>query len=336
MKMSENESKTKKIRAIMPNYASYDIEYERDDELKEMICKKFQIEPEFTNLIIMEEDHDMSPFDVEDLDEDQDKPQKEDIKKVIVDYIWARQMIVLKEGQMKLRKALALVVGAGALGNEIVKNLSWLGLGRITLVDFDIIEYSNISRGLFEKDDIGKSKAKVLAKKLGENSPYVTINAISKRVEECNEDDLKCDVIISALDNMPARVWLASFAVRHEIPLIDGGIKEFQGRVQTYLPGKACIACNIPLDRYAEIMELRNPCEGFEFGAQASFTTISSIIAGVQANEAMKIIAGLSTLDGVLLMDFLNNKYSAMQLERNPLCFVCGSEDTKSVSVDRE
>ncbi len=134
---------------------------------------------------------------------------------------------------------------------------------------------------------------------------------------------------------MPTRVWLASFAVRHGIPLIDGGIKEFTGRVQTYLPGKACIACNIPLDRYAEIMELRNPCEGVEFGAQASFTTISSIIAGVQANEAMKIIAGLPTLEGVLLMDFLNNKYSKMDLERNPLCFVCGSEDTKSVSVDK-
>jgi hypothetical protein len=82
-------------------------------------------------------------------------------------------------------------------------------------------------------------------------------------------------------------------------------------------------------------MELRNPCEGVEFGAQASFTTISSIIAGIQANEAMKIVAGLPTLEGVLLMDFLNNKYSKISLERNPLCFVCGSEDTKSVSVDR-
>lgn len=333
--MEENAGKEKKIRAIMPNYASYDLTYERDDELKKKICEEFQIEPEYTNLIFLEDDDDIAPIDYDELDEYQDEStEKEKITRVIVDYIWSRQMIVLKNKQRKLRNSAVLVVGAGALGNEIVKNLSWLGIGRIILVDFDVIEYSNVSRGLFEKDDIGRSKAEVLAKKIGENSPYVRIDYISKRVEECNEDELKCDVIISALDNMPTRVWLASYGVRNRIPLIDGGIKEFTGRVQTYIPGRACIACNIPLDRYAEVMELRNPCEGVEFGAQASFTTISSIIAGVQANEAMKIITDLPTLKGVLLMDFLNNKYSKMPLERNPLCFVCGTEDTKSVSMD--
>jgi adenylyltransferase/sulfurtransferase len=334
--MTDKEEKRKKVRAIIPNYASYDLEYEDEKELKERICERFQIEPEFTNLIFLTEDEEMTTLDIDDYEEDSEESKEKDaIPKVIVDYIWSRQMIVLKDGQRKLRDAQVLVVGAGALGNELVKNLSFLGIGRITLVDFDVIEYSNISRGLFEKDDIGKSKAVVLAQKFGTSSPYVKIKPISKRVEECDEEDLRSEVIISALDNMPTRVWLASFAVRHGIPLIDGGIKEFTGRVQTYLPGKACIACNIPLDRYAEIMELRNPCEGVEFGAQASFTTISSIIAGIQANEAMKIIAGLPTLEGVLLMDFLNNKYSTMVLERNPLCFVCGSEDTKSVAVDK-
>jgi hypothetical protein len=89
------------------------------------------------------------------------------------------------------------------------------------------------------------------------------------------------------------------------------------------------------MDRYAEIMELRNPCEGFEFGAQASFTTISSIIAGVQANEAMKIIVGLPNLKGVLIMDFLRNKYTEIPNKRNSMCFVCGEEATKSVTVDK-
>jgi adenylyltransferase/sulfurtransferase len=127
---------------------------------------------------------------------------------------------------------------------------------------------------------------------------------------------------------------LTSFAVSKKIPLIDGGIKEFQGRVQTYLPERACLACNIPLDRYAEIMELRNPCEGYEEGAVASFTTISSIIAGVQANEAMKIIVGMPTLSGVLLMDFLNNDYRIMPLERKDSCFICGGQATKEISVE--
>lgn len=332
--MTENEGQKKKIRAIMPNYASFEVFYETDSELKKKICEELKIEPEFTNLIFVEEDGDVAPIDYEELDEYNEEEDREVISKVIVDYIWARQMISLKEGQRKLRKAHALVVGAGALGNEIVKNLAWLGIGEITLVDYDEIEFSNVSRGLFEKDDIGKKKADVLAEKLGKNSPYVKINSISKRVEECAEDQIKSHVILSALDNMPTRVWLASFAVSHQIPLIDGGIKEFQGRVQTYLPGRACLACNIPMDRYAEIMELKNPCEGYEDGAVASFTTISSIIAGVQANEAMKIIVGMPALSGILLMDFLNNNYTIMPLERKASCFVCGGQATRSISVE--
>jgi FlaA1/EpsC-like NDP-sugar epimerase len=184
--MTENEDQKKKIRAIMPNYASFDVFYETDSELKAKICQELKIEEEFTNLIFVEEDGDVSPIDFEDLDEYNEEEDKEVISKVIVDYIWARQMISLKEGQRKLRKAHALVVGAGALGNEIVKNLAWLGIGEITLVDYDEIELSNVSRGLFEKDDIGKKKAVVLAEKLGRNSPYVKINSIANRVEECS------------------------------------------------------------------------------------------------------------------------------------------------------
>lgn len=332
--MNKNENNVKKIQAVIPNYASYEITYENDKELLSKICEKFQIEPEFTNLIFVEEDGDMAPLDVDDLDEyNIESEEGEIVNRVIVDYIWSRQMIVLKEGQRKLRSAKTLVVGAGALGNELVKNLAWLGFGEIVLVDYDIIEFSNVSRGLFEKDDIGKSKAQVLAQKLGKNSPYVKITPIANRVEECKEEELKCDVILSALDNMPTRVWLASFGVRKKIPLVDGGIKEFQGRVQTYLPEGPCLACSIPLDRYAEIMELKNPCEGYELGAQASFTTISSIVAGVQANEAMKIVVGMPSLNGILLMDFLKNNFTEIANKRNPQCFVCGVEATKSMSV---
>jgi molybdopterin/thiamine biosynthesis adenylyltransferase len=335
IRMNELQGEKKKIRAIIPNYASIDIQYENDDELKSKICSKFEIEPEFTNLIFIEDDEDVAPINYDELEEyNEDVNEKDQVKKVIVDYIWARQMIVLKDGQKKLRSAKALVVGAGALGNEIVKNLAWLGFGDIILVDFDKIEFSNVSRGLFEKDDIGKNKADVLALKLGENSPYVKIQSIAKRVEECSEEQLSSDVILSALDNMATRIWLASYAVRNQIPLVDGGIKEFQGRVQTYQPSGPCLACNIPLDRYAEIMDLKNPCDGYEEGAVASFTTISSIIAGVQANEAMKIIVGLPTLKGVLLMDFIKNNYQIMSLEKNAACFVCGKETTKSVSVN--
>ena len=330
--MSSTEKK--KITAVMPQVAFFIVEYEDESELKAKICKHLGIEPEFTNLIFTKTDEDFSPIGSEDLDDFEETEAINDV--IVVDYIWARQMIVLKDDQRKLRSAHALIVGCGALGNELVKNLAWLGFGNITIVDFDEVEYSNVSRGLFEKEDIGKNKAEVLAEKFSKNSPYVKITPIAKRVEECDPEELECQVMISALDNMPTRVWLASFCVSNEIPLIDGGIKEFQGRVQTFMPGGSCLACGIPLDRYAEIMELSNPCESLEFGAQGSFTTVSSIVAGISANEAMKVVVGLPTLTGVLVMDFLSNSYAVIPQKRNVNCFVCGKESKKELTVEEE
>ncbi|UCF08795.1 MAG: ThiF family adenylyltransferase [Thermoplasmata archaeon] len=333
--MSNDKKGKYSIRVVMPSVASFTVEYADEEHLKALVCEKLDIEPEFTNLIFGKLDEDLTPITAEELDDFSDNEVEEDFTRIaIVDYIWARQMIALKENQKKLRRARALVVGAGALGNEIAKNLAWLGFGEITIVDYDDIEFSNVSRGLFEEEDIGKNKAQVLAERIGRNSPYAKVKAVASRVEEADEELLESQVILSALDNMPTRVWLASFAVKCGIPLIDGGIKEFQGRVQTYLPGKACLACNIPMDRYAEIMELSNPCEGIEFGAQASFTTISSVVAGVQANEAMKVVVGLPVLSGVLVMDFLKNNYTVLALERNENCFVCGRDRMREITVE--
>jgi len=324
----------KMITAVMPQVASFTVGYRDEKDLKAKICKHLGIEPEFTNLIFTKTDEDFSPIGAEELEDFEKSDETRDV--VIVDYIWSRQMIVLKDDQKKLRDARALIVGCGALGNELVKNLAWLGFGKVTIVDYDDVEYSNVSRGLFEKEDIGKNKADVLAEKVSRNSPYVKITPIAKRVEECAPEELDCQVMISGLDNMPTRVWLASFCVSNEIPLIDGGIKEFQGRVQTFLPGGTCLACTIPMDRYAEIMELSNPCEGVEFGAQASFTTVSSIVAGICANEAMKVVVGLPTLKGVLVMDFLANNYTVMPQKKNANCFVCGSESKKELKVKKK
>jgi len=334
--MSDDKKIRKSIRAVMPSVISFQVEYEGENDLKTKICKRLGIEPEFTNLIFVEQDEDLASIEIEeskshDGHEDDDKPTK----MVIIDYLWARQMIALKDSQKNLREANALVVGAGALGNEIVKNLVRLGFGEIKIVDYDVVEFSNVSRGSFEKEDIGRNKAEVLAEKTEKRSPYAKIISIPARVEECDADLLRSHVIISALDNMLARIWLASFCVKHAIPLVDGGIREFQGRVQTYLPDTPCLACSIPLENYAEIVELKNPCEDYEYGAVASFSTVASIVAGVQANEAMKIIAGLPTLKGVLLMDFLKNNYFVMPLERNKICFVCGKGSAKEVLVKK-
>jgi adenylyltransferase/sulfurtransferase len=325
--MSKENTGYKKIRVILPSVTSFEVEYESQEDLKQKVCERLVIEPELTNLIFVDRDEDLEPIEPDDIEgqghlEDEGKPKQD----VIVDYLWSRQMISLGEKQKILRKADALVAGAGALGNEIVKNLAFLGFGKITVVDFDSVEYSNVSRSMFEFTDIGKNKAEVLAKKMGGKSPYTEIKSISARVEECQEEELKSQVIISALDNMAARTWLAAFCVKNRIPLVDGGIMEFSGRVQTYIPDGPCLACSIPLDRYGEIMELANPCEGLDYDAVASFSSVASIVGGIQANEAMKIVCGLPTLKGTLILDLLNNKYSVLTLKKNLSCFVCGEK----------
>jgi molybdopterin/thiamine biosynthesis adenylyltransferase len=325
--MSKENTGYKRIRVILPSVTSFEVEYESLEDLKKKVCERLEIEPELTNLIFVDRDEDLEPIDTDDIGdlgqkEYEGKPRQD----VIVDYLWSRQMISLGDKQKQLRKADALIVGAGALGNEIVKNLAYLGFGKITVVDFDSVEYSNVSRGLFEFSDIGKNKAEVLAKKMGEKSPYTEIKSISARVEECEEEQLKSQVIISALDNMTARIWLAAFCVKNKTPLVDGGIREFSGRIQTYIPDGPCLACSIPLDRYGEIMELANPCEGLDYDAVASFSSVASIVGGIQANEAMKIVCGLPTLKGALILDLLNNKYSVLPLKKNLSCFVCGEK----------
>jgi adenylyltransferase/sulfurtransferase len=323
--LDENDER-KRIRVVLPSVTSFYIEYKNEVELKDMICKKLKIEPDLTNLTFINRDNDSMAMDPHGVGED-----VAEAKDVIVDYVWARQMISLGEKQKKLRDADALVVGAGALGNEVVKNLASLGFGNISIVDYDVVEYSNVSKGIFELDDIGKRKAEVLAKRMQKSHPYSRIEPMTFRVEECPDKDLQSQVIISALDNMLTRIWLSSFCMKYGIPLVDGGIRAFSGRVQTYLPNGPCLACSIPVDKYAEVMELKNPCENLDYDAVASFSSVASIVAGIQANEAMKIIVGLPPLKGALLLDVLNNSYSVLPLKRNKSCFVCGENAVPSM-----
>ena len=271
-------------------------------KLKKAVCKRLGIEEKFTNLIF-----------------------KDRGKRVIVDYIWARQQIQIgAEGQAKLRNGRCVVVGVGALGNDLVRNLVLMGIGKITIIDYDTIEASNLNRTLYSKKDIGKNKAMALAEIMNKHYPYADIKAIGKKVERVPEKVLAdTDVIISGLDSMLVRVWLNDFALNNGIPLIDGGLKGLQARVQVWMPGRPCLACEIPPDNYAEIMDLHDSCENLEDTKIPSFPTISAVAGSIQANEAMKIILGREPLKGVLFIDLLSGRFTRMDLNRNPDCMVC-------------
>jgi adenylyltransferase/sulfurtransferase len=296
------ERKRSMITVKMPGIEPFEIEKMKESELKRAICDRLGIEEQFTNIIF-----------------------KKSKKEVLVDYLWSRQQLLIgQQGQAKLRNGRAVVVGVGALGNELVRSLALLGVGHITLIDYDKVELSNLNRSLFTNDDLGKNKAAALAEIMNEHYPYSELNVIPKKVERVPQSVLKnTDVILSGLDSMLVRIWLADFAIKNEIPIIDGGLRALTGRIQVWQPGRACLACEIPPENYAELMDLHDSCENVEDAKIPSFPTISTVISSIQANEAMKVILGMQTMEGVLLVDLLGGNYTVMQLDRNPNCIVC-------------
>jgi adenylyltransferase/sulfurtransferase len=200
--------------------------------------------------------------------------------------------------QEKLRAARVLVVGAGALGNEIVKNITLIGVGHCTLVDMDSIEFSNLSRGVFFREgDEGKFKSQIVATRAMELNPDIEINPLTCSVQSLGDAFLaKFDLIIAGLDNREARVWIGAAAQRAGVVWIDAAIEGLQGKVQTFVPGGACYACTLNESDW-KIISYRRACSllGIDeilSGHVPTNATTSSIIAGVQAQEAVKYLVG--------------------------------------------
>ena len=201
----------------------------------------------------------------------------------------------------KVSNARVMVVGAGALGNEVLKNLALFGIGNIVVVDFDRIEHSNLCRSVLfrgEDADIQEYKAEVAARRIKEINPNVNIQAISGDVG--NEVGLgvfrKMDVIIGCLDSRYARFLINRHCFRVNKSWIDGGIENLEGNVRIFKPGVNCYECSLS---DSELMQLnfRTGCPdiaNFNFvqGRVATTPVSASIIGAIQTQEALKMIHG--------------------------------------------
>ena len=176
--------------------------------------------------------------------------------------IYDRQKRIHDFDQSALSQGNVLIIGAGALGNECTKNLCQAGIGRMTLVDFDNIEVSNLNRCVwYTHDDIGSPKAIVLKDKLSSQFTDISINAITQRFEDMDEQLLiDADVVVSCVDSMDTRLTINSYCMDFSIPLVDGGTEAFSGRVQTVIPGTTpCLECG-RRDVKQKIMNARYRC----------------------------------------------------------------------------
>jgi adenylyltransferase/sulfurtransferase len=207
--------------------------------------------------------------------------------------------------QKKLANAKVLVIGAGALGNEIIKNLCLLGIGNIFIADKDLIENSNLSRSvLYRAADMGKSKAQIAAKRAKEIYPEVNVHFFHGDVVH----DLGmgvyrwADVVIGGLDNREARLSINRNCWKVNRPWIDGAIEQIQGVARVFVPDGPCYECTMS-ERDWKQLQLRRSCNlltraEMETGKTPTTPTISSIIAGVQCQEAVKLLHGMETIAG--------------------------------------
>lgn len=233
----------------------------------------------------------------------------------------------------KVKNARVLVVGAGALGNEVVKNLALFGVGHIYIVDFDKIEITNLTRSvLFREDDAFSHsfKAEVVAQRAMEINPQIQVTPIVGNLFSDVGLGLyrSVDVVIGCLDSRIARYQLNRLCLRAGKTWIDGGIENMSGNVRVFSPGVNCYECGLSREEFNHIM-LRTGCADVvrlqEKAGRVATTPISaSIIGAIQVQEAMKIIhqdfndsSSFKTLDGRMLryeglMNTMNTyKYSS-------------------------
>ncbi|WP_455367713.1 ThiF family adenylyltransferase [[Eubacterium] cellulosolvens] len=311
-------------------------------QLKERACAAFNLEPQLTTLLYNNR-----------ILSDPDILNKKNFNSstITIDYLWARQLILWGlNGQKTLRDSSVLIAGAGALGNETAKNLAMLGIGNITIVDFDYIEYSNLSRAVFFKEsDIGQPKSRILAERLQQAFPYIDVLAYVARVESLPiKAYLESDLIISGLDNMISRIYLSTISSRYLIPLVDGGMVGYQCRIQSYQPPNSpCPLCTVPIKDYAELAGLRNPCSApLQENTIPSLSTSISLVSSIQAQEAVKILLQSikepkeierigKPLSGTLIIDLKYNKFTHIQLKKNPECIVCGKRGAAPQALKR-
>ena len=231
--------------------------------------------------------------------------------------------------QSRLSRAKVLVVGAGALGNEIVKNLALLGVGHLLIADMDRIENSNLSRSvLYRAEDTGLFKAEVAAAAAKVIYPDIKVHFFNGNIISDFGIGLFrwADIVIGGLDNREARLTINRNCWRVNRPWIDGAIEQIQGCARVFVPDGPCYECTMSTIDW-QVIQKRRSCNllsaaEMQRGKTPTTPTISSIIAGVQCQEALKWLHGLPTIQGRgWVFDGLSGDSYQVEYQRKEDCY---------------
>ncbi len=245
---------------------------------------------------------------------------------------YARHHLIDWWDQDKLLQSRVLIAGAGALGNEVAKNLALVGVGHLTIVDFDAIEVSNLTRTVFFREgDIGKSKAEVLAQRCREISPDTKTQWVQGDVElELGSWAYRnFDVVLGCVDSIDARLALNGRCMQAGVPWINGGMGAISGEVAIFTRDSACFQCTMSPDMWTRRNQrfscgwLRNLLPEKKVATTA---TVSSLIGSIMAEESLILLhewpdknSGLK-LGHRLFFQVKPYSFSIAELTRDPNC----------------
>lgn len=213
-----------------------------------------------------------------------------------------------EEGQIKLREAKVLVIGAGGLGSPVLLYLSAAGVGTLGIVDFDIIDESNLQRQiLYDTENIGKLKTDIAKEKLTKLNPNIKYNVYNLKLDKSNAENIfkEYDIIIDCPDNFATRYIVSDVCKKLDKPHIFGAVGKFEGQMSVF-----------NYKNGGTYRELFPENETSEYTPLGILGVLPGIIGCLQANEAIKIITGAGNIlsKKLLVIDILNNNFNILSI----------------------
>ncbi len=238
-----------------------------------------------------------------------------------------------EEGQQKLLDAKVLLIGAGGLGSPASLYLAAAGVGRLGIVDADVVDASNLQRQIVHSTDtLGRPKVESAKRTIEALNPDVEVVAYEERLTSDNIDRILADgwdLIVDGADNFPTRYLVNDASVWHGIPVVHGSIYRFDGQVTVFAPHEGpCYRCLFPTPPPPELAP--SCAEGGVLGV------LPGIVGSLQANEALKLALGTgdSLVGRLLLFDALRTEFTEVSLRKDPECPVCGEHPTITEYID--
>jgi adenylyltransferase/sulfurtransferase len=238
------------------------------------------------------------------------------------------------EGQQKLKAARVLCIGTGGLGSPLALYLSAAGVGTIGLVDFDVVDFTNLQRQVIHfTSDVGRPKLESAKEKIAAINPYVNVKTFETRLTSQNALEIfsDFDIIVDGTDNFPTRFLVNDACVFTGKPNVYGSIFRFEGQASVFATKDGpCYRCLYPEPPPPGLVP--SCAEGGVLGI------LPGLVGLIQATEAIKLIlgAGQSLIGRLLLVDAMGMKFRELKLRKNPDCVVCGTNPTVTKLIDYE